>query len=163
MYILINTYFDIIFRMTWDTCYFYGSKWDLITTANSFKCQLQVKENFKIMTVLYLFTIIILNTTQAAMQLYVYLQQCIATDLLPFDNKNAECRAVHLNVTLIWYAKSNICTNNIANCVYTIDARSCSNFLILWLQFYMTFTKTLVDKFRIMMNHYFFFCSSSKT
>ena len=121
MYILINTYFDIIFRMTWDTCYFYGSKWDLITTANSFKCQLQVKENFKIMTVLYLFTIIILNTTQAAMQLYVYLQQCIATDLLPFDNKNAERRAVHLNVTLIWYAKSNICTYNIANCVYTTN------------------------------------------
>ena len=125
MYILINTYFDIMFRMTSDTCCFYGSKWDLITTANSFKCQLQVKENFKIMTVLYLFTIIILNTTQAAMHLYVYLQQCIATDLLPFDNKNAEYRAVHSNVKLLWYAILNISTYDIANCVNT------TNFLIL--------------------------------
>ena len=114
MYILINTYFDIMFRMTSDTCCFYGSKWDLITTANSFKCQLQVKENFKIMTVLYLFTIIIL-----------YLQQCIATDLLPFDNKNAEYRAVHSNVKLLWYAILNISTYDIANCVNT------TNFLIL--------------------------------
>ena len=125
MYILINTYFDVMFRMTSDTCCFYVSKWDLITTANSFKCQLQVKENFKIMTVLYLFTIIISNATQAAMHLYVYLQQCIATELLPFDNKNAEYRAVHLNVTLILYEKSNISTYDIANCVNT------TNFLIL--------------------------------
>ena len=106
-----------------------------------------MKENFKIMTVLYIFTTIILHATQAVMHLYVYLEQHIATELLPFDNKNAERRAVHLNVTLIWYAKSNICTNNIANCVYTIDARSCSNFLILWLQFYMTFTKIISINF----------------
>ena len=119
MYILVNTYLDITLRMTSDTCCFYGSKWYLITTANSFKCRSQVKENFKIMTVLYLFTIIILNTTQAAMHLYVYLQQCIATDLLPFDNKNAEYRAVYLNVKLLWYAILNISTYNIANCVNT--------------------------------------------
>ena len=55
-----------------------------------------MKENFKIMTVLYIFTTIILHATQAVMHLYVYLEQHIATELLPFDNKNAEYRAVHL-------------------------------------------------------------------
>ena len=35
-------------------------------------------------------------STQAVMHLYVYLKQHIATELLPFDNKNAEYRAVHL-------------------------------------------------------------------
>ena len=56
-----------------------------------------MKENFKIMTVLYIFTTIILYATQAVMHLYVYLEQHVATELLPFDNKNAEYRAVHLN------------------------------------------------------------------
>ena len=77
------------------------------------------------MIVLYIFTLIILYATQAVMHVCVYLEQRIATDLLPFDNKNAEYRAVHSNVKLLWYAILNISTYDIANCVNT------TNFLIL--------------------------------